>query len=344
MATRAPKKILVVRNDKLGDFMLSFPAMGLLKASLPGARVYALVPDYTRNMAEACSWIDEVLIDKWQNKGLRANLQLLKLFKQHRFDAIVTLYSTTRIGYCAFAARIPYRLAPATKLAQLFYNHRLVQRRSRSEKPEHAYNSDLIHKFCQDHNITLANPPQAPFLQFEPKTVRKLRTEFCSQNRIAADQQLIFIHPGSGGSARNLSTEQYAELARQLTSTRGHTIVISAGPGEYENAHRLGKLLVDTPHVVYESREGLKRFAEHIQFTDLFIGGSTGPIHVAGALDRPTAAFYPRRRSATPLRWQTLNSEDKRLAFSPPADAEQEDMSKIDITEVARTISQHYLV
>ena len=39
-------------------------------------------------------------------------------------------------------AHIPHRLAPATKLAQVLYNHRLVQRRSRSQKPEYEYNLD----------------------------------------------------------------------------------------------------------------------------------------------------------------------------------------------------------
>ncbi len=323
--------------------MLSFPALGLLKASLPEARVYALIPEYTRDMAEACNWIDEVVIDQWQNKGALANLQLLKLFRQHQFDAVITLYSTTRIGFCAFTAGIPYRIAPATKLAQLFYNHRLTQRRSRSEKPEHEYNSDLVRHFCQDHKISLSTVPHPPLLQFEPASIHKLRSKFCKQHQISPEQQLIFVHAGSGGSARNLSTEQFAELAKQLTSQQGHIIIISAGPGEYDTAHRLSGWLTDTPHRVYESREGLKKFAEHIQFADLFIGGSTGPIHVAGALNRPTAAFYPRRRSATSLRWQTLNSPERRLAFSPPDDAEEEDMGKIDIASVAKIISQHYL-
>lgn len=343
MTIRTPRKILVVRNDKLGDFMLSFPAFGILKNSMPDAHIAALVPPYTRDMAEACHWIDEVVLDEWQNQGPAANLALFSLLRRHRFDAIITLYSTTRVGVCAWLARIPYRLAPATKLAQLFYNRRLVQRRSRSEKPEYAYNSDLVYRFCKDHRITGANPPQPPLLQFEPDMIRQLRQDFCRQHNIAPAQQLIFVHPGSGGSARNLSTEQYAELASQLHSAQGHTIVISAGPGEYENARRLSQLLSGTPHVVYESREGLRRFAEHIQFADLFIGGSTGPVHVAGALDRPTVAFYPRRRSATALRWQTLNSPERRLSFSPPEHAEQEDMSKIDIGEVAKTISEHYL-
>lgn len=343
MAARYPKNILVVRNDKLGDFMLSFPAFGLLKASFPDSRIHALVPPYTQDMAEACTWIDAVVIDEWQGQGNWSNVQLIKRFKQHRFDAIITLFSTTRIGVAAFAAGIPYRLAPATKVAQVFYNHRLVQRRSRSEKPEHEYNSDLIRRFCQDQKTPVAEPPRPPLLQFEPRAVAKLRAGFCRQHHIPDDQKLIFIHPGSGGSARNLTTEQYAALADRLQSTTGHTLIISAGPGEYDNAHRISALLNDTPHVVYESRAGLRAFAEHIQFADLFIGGSTGPVHVAGALDRPTVAFYPRRRSATALRWQTLNSPERRLAFSPPEAAEAEDMSKIDITEVAGMINRHYL-
>lgn len=92
-----------------------------------------------------------------------------------------------------------------------------------------------------------------------------------------------------------------------------------------------------------QSRDGLRRFAQHIQFADVFISGSTGPLHIAGALDRPTAAFYTRRRSATSLRWQTLNSEGRRLAFSPPETAAPEDMSAVDIEGAADEISRKFL-
>ncbi len=39
-------------------------------------------------------------------------------------------------------------------------------------------------------------------------------------------------------------------------------------------------------------------------------------LHIAGALDIPTVAFYSSRQSATSLRWQTLNSNEKRLSFT----------------------------
>jgi ADP-heptose:LPS heptosyltransferase len=43
------KRILVVRNDKLGDFMLAWPALALLKQA--GCEVTVLVPEYTAPLA-----------------------------------------------------------------------------------------------------------------------------------------------------------------------------------------------------------------------------------------------------------------------------------------------------
>ena len=64
-----PKKILVIRNDKLGDFMLAWPAFSLLKKQYPDAEITALVPEYTAPLAEQCEWIDKVLIDKKEKEA-----------------------------------------------------------------------------------------------------------------------------------------------------------------------------------------------------------------------------------------------------------------------------------
>ena len=100
-------------------------------------------------------------------------------------------------------------------------------------------------------------------------------------------------------------------------------------------------MMEETRHVVYISDQGLSRFAQHIAFADVFISGSTGTLHIAGALDRPTAAFYSGRRSATALRWRTLNSPERRLAFE--ASAEAADMSGMDVEAAAREISERFL-
>ena len=337
----AGSKVLIVRNDKLGDFMLAYPSFALLKGSFPEAEVYALVPEYTREMAEACAWIHGVIIDPGPGTAAGSAVRLSQVLRQERFDAVIALYSTTRVGLAAVLARIPYRLAPATKVAQIFFNRRLKQRRSRSEKPEFEYNLDLVRRFLKDHEIELGSTPPTPYLQLPTDETAALEEAFRLEHGIGRATKLVFVHPGSGGSSRNLSLEQYAELAAGLRSEAGHVVVITAGPGEVERTQRLSSMLDETPHAVYVSEQGLKRFAQHIQFADLFIGGSTGTLHVAGALDRPTAAFYSGRQSATALRWQTLNSPERRLAFSAPGEAE--DMSQIDVEAAAREISERFL-
>lgn len=338
------KKILIVRNDKLGDFMLAWPAFACLKQSLPNCEIHVLVNPYTADMAQLCPSIDQVVLDPGANASMSEQLSFSKSLKQQNYAAAITLFSTTRIGWLLLLAGIPYRLAPATKIAQLFYHSRLKQRRSRSEKPEYAYNQDLMIKYLNDSGINSIQQPQPPYLEFDAAEIEQIRNTFCQAHQIKPEQRLVFIHPGCGGSANNLSLEQYAELGRNLKSRNGHHIIVSAGPGEIEQAETVADKLGDTAHTVYHSTEGLKRFAQHIAFADLFISGSTGPLHIAGALNCNTAAFYPRRRSATALRWQTSNQEDKRLSFSPTEAAEQEDMSSIDATAAAKQVSQKFLL
>lgn len=335
-----PKKILVIRNDKLGDFMLSWPALALLRQALPQCEIHALVSSYTAEMARLCPAINQAVIDPGPDAPWHKQWQLAQTLKAASYDAAITLFSTTRIGLILMLAGIPYRIAPATKIAQVFYHARLTQRRSRSEKPEFMYNVDVAQRFLHDFAVTSPQLPAPPYLHFAEDEVLRQKNEFCEHHRLTPGRPLVFIHPGSGGSATNLSVAQYADLARTLYALRGCQIVISAGPSELENAQRLSQLSGDIATHIYHSTAGLEQFARHIAFADVFISGSTGPLHIAGALDRPTAAFYPRRRSATALRWQTTNSQAKRLAFSPPETAAEEDMGSVDVNRAAVEICE----
>lgn len=342
----APRKILVVRNDKLGDFMLAFPTFATLKQALAGSEIHALVPAYTQPMAELCEWIDKTIVDPGKAAGLQGWWQLRAALTEQHYDAVITLYSTPRIGAAALAAGIPYRLAPATKIAQIYYNHRLRQRRSRSIKPEFEYNRDLALQFLQDWGVAPPDPlPQPPFLRFDAARIDDLRQRFCEEHAIASAHKLVFMHPGHGGSASYLSLEQFTDLAAGLKSPSGHTIVISAGPGEFEIANALRARLADrdVAHRLYVSSQGLANFAAHLAFADVFISGSTGPLHIAGALNRPTVGFYPRTRVMSALRWQTLSVAGKRLAYWPQEPAGEEEMASIDVTPVAREISARFL-
>lgn len=353
MTTRARARkgrLLVVRNDKLGDFCLAWPVFSLLRHYLPDHRLCALVPDYTAALARLHPAIDEVVSD-------RAATGLATTFANGHYDALLTLFSTRRVALAGWRAGIPYRLAPATRWWQLLYNRRLTQRRSRSEQPEYAYNLDLGYQLLYDHGVVAAPvtcsdrgngdflPPELPrpLLSLSDERLQQSHAQFLARHQIAAGGRLIFVHPGSGGSANNLSLTQYGELIEGIAGqvNGALTFVISAGPGEAAAAQVLRQRLAALPVVLLGEVDGLGGLVEQLALADLFISNSTGPLHLAGLLDRPTAAFYPRHRSGSPLRWQTLNAPERRLVFTPPEGAEPKDVSAIDVDAAAATIARY---
>ena len=328
------QRILVVRNDKIGDFMLAWPSFAMLKASCD-CHVTALVPPYTAALAELCPWIDQVILDPGAKASRAEQVALLRRLRQGQFDAAIALFSRWRTAWLLWRAGIPYRLAPATKLAQFLYNHRLVQRRSRSEKPESQYNLDLIRHFLQQRNQAQVEP-KPPYLAFDNELLVAVRGDTAGQLGINPAKPWLMVHCGTGGSANNLRLEQYATLILGLQQHYpDYPCVLTAGPGEGEMAAALETLVQQGGgHAsIYHSREGLPRFCQVIANAALFIAGSTGPLHIAAALDVPTVGFFPARRSATPLRWRPLNSEGRHLAIAAPTVGDGQNMHLIPMTE-----------
>lgn len=330
------KRVLVVRNDKIGDFMLAWPAFAMLKEST-GCHITALVPSYTQPLAELCPSIDEIIIDPGKDAVGSEQQALLKAIKLAQFDAVICLFSNFRNAKLMWQAGIKQRWAPATKLAQLLYNHKIRQRRSQSAKPEFEYNADLIRAFLQHQNIAIIEP-EPPYLSFALDELTHFKTTQAQRLGIAADKPWLLVHAGSGGSANNLSPSQYADLTTRLqVAYPVLQVVLTAGPGEQALAQQVVDLIDQGAVLAHDL--ALPDFCRLLACGSLFVAGSTGPLHIAAALDVPTVGFFPLRRSATPLRWRPLNSEGRHLAFHPPANAEVEDMSQVDMAEVAAAVT-----
>ena len=177
----APKNILIIRNDKLGDFMLAWPTFQMVKQAFPESIIYALVPEYTKPMAELCPWIDEIIVDD-QCEGISGLIKTTSKLRAANIDAALNLHSTPRVALALFFAGILHRFAPASRIDQIMYNHTLKQRRSRSEKPEYEYNTDLASFMANYYDIDISYSLKPPLLKFpeeEIKTNPRSRSAKC---------------------------------------------------------------------------------------------------------------------------------------------------------------------
>ena len=337
------RNILLIRNDRLGDFCLALPVVSLIKHYLPEATIGLYVNSYTQEFAKSIDGISKTHI-----AGLLENKEILS-----SYEAAIALHVEKTTSISCARAGIAYRLAPATKLWQIFYNHRLKQRRSQSAKPEYAYNIDLAYQFLYDFGYTntlittsdrdgdyLPKELRRPILTLQKEAVQHTKNTFYSRYKLSTDHIIIMVHPGSGGSANNLRLEQYAQLINCMAQQIHQPVcfLISSGPSEISIGVKLCNMLPTVNTILLEQPDGIPGLTQYIKLCDLFISNSTGPLHIAGLLNRPTAAFYPRHRSGSPLRWQTLNSRDIRLVFVPPDDADEQDVQRINMEDSAKSI------
>lgn len=323
-------ELLITRNDRLGDFMLAWPAVQTIHRSLPEARITLLAQAYTAPLGRLCEGVSAVVADPEASGEWSHARALAHLLRPSEFDAALALFSRFDVALGLALARIPVRVAPATKLAQVLYTHCLRQRRSQSIRPEWVYNLELAEFFLARLGVAEPRRAVAPYLSFPVADVAEARRRVGQRLKIDPDRPWAFVHPGHGGSSPTLPAELFARIGRALSGD-GVELVLSEGPADRAAVAATSAHLGDVPHVRYRSESGLEAYARDLAAADLFAGGSTGPLHIAGALDVPTVAFYPHRRSASATRWQTLNTKGRRLAFMPPPGAAEDDFGALDI-------------
>ena len=308
------KKILVIRNDRLGDLMLILPALKIIKSSIPDIQIDCLVNESYKDISLLSNDIDNVIVDT-----ISANNLL-----NHEYNYSISFFSTFNIGYKLWKANIKNRYAPATKLVQVLYNKTIKQNRSTSLKPEYEYNNDLACYFLDDNGYQIIKT-NGPFIKLE------------NQKEINnSSKKIIFVHPFTGGSSKTLSEDDFINLCIELNKICSYKFILHCDMDDYDKCqimkNKLSKLDID----VIKPTKQLTQMFSNINQCDLFIAGSTGPLHVAGSLNKKTVAFYPLKKSSTSLRWTTINDESNRLAYE---DSDTDDKYiKIDICRIANEI------
>ncbi len=305
--------ILITRHDKIGDFITTLPLFYAVKKAKPNAKIYALVGAVNIELANRVKFIDEVILYDRNNF-----VKTLKQIKRASVDVSISAFIDTRLGWLLFLSGIKTRIAPATKIAQIFFNKTLTQRRSRVEKTEVLYNLDLAKVL--DKNIDLSFRP--PLL-----TLSKNQT-FRNKHQLD-NKKIVLFHHGSGGSSEgNLSLDDYLKLAKNTSKINNIQVVFTFGPDDLANKEKLQKSL-NFKALIYQPPT-LMDFCYLINDSELLISTSTGPMHLAGALNIKTISFFGNTLFASPKRWATVSDSDKQSNFI----LERDNNTMLDIKKV----------
>lgn len=297
MNERGFENVLVVRADRIGDVVLTLPMVPVLRSCFPGSRISMLLRSYTRELVEGFTGLDRIVSydDVGGQKPFRV---ILAEIRARRFDLVIVSHPTFRIALLMFFAGIPIRVGSGYRGYSVLFNKRVYEHRKTAEKHEAEYNISLLGAIGCSHTgvpeVTLTVPDHA-------KGVARAELKRLG---ILPSERFIVLHPGSGGSARDWSADNFGDLARRLVK-EGHTVVVTGTQAERGLVEKVVKRSGDTARPSC-GRLSLKELAAFLGFAELLVSNSTGPLHIAAAVGTPVVAFYPPIRECSPRRWGPL--------------------------------------
>ena len=307
--------VLVTRHDKIGDFVLTLPLCWAIKQASPQTKLTVLVSRVNEAFAREIPFIDDVLL---YEAGWVGFFRTLKRIQGVGVSASISCFIDTRLGCLLWLCGIRTRVGPATKFAQLFFNTRVVQRRSRVEKPEWAYNLDLGKVLFQ--NLPLVFPKPLLTTPVDPSDKTPLAVPLGE----SAGQKRVVFHPGFGGSSDgNLALADYIRLARIASEMPGVRVVFTFGPDDQAVFEQV-RASLDFEADLIRSLPSLWDFCAFLQVCTLFVSTSTGPMHLAAAVNTRTLSFFGASAFASSRRWEPLNAPERQANFmlSGPPTAE----------------------
>lgn len=303
-----PKNLLIVRTDRIGDVILSLPLAGIVKKNFPQCRVSYLVRSYTEELVKRNPFIDEVIILKEKNGKPTIN-ENVKILKNKSFDSCVIVYPTFVTALIAFKAGIKKRVGSGYRWYSFLFNKKIYEHRKFAGRHELEFNVNLLRAFGIEENIT---PQNVNFnLQPDENSLQKVK-EILAENKIDLNKKTIIVHPGSGGSAVDLPQSKMAELVNKLNSLDNLNIFLTGSQSEFEMCE---KVKGGTSALNLAGKFSLPELTALISMCTLFIANSTGPIHIAAALDKFTVGFYPKILALSEGRWGPYST--KKAVFEP---------------------------
>lgn len=297
---RGCRKILVVKLDFIGDWILTTPFLDNLRRNAPRAEITAVVLDRVFDLAATCPFVDRAIslsrADRRRVVFAAANVEELASFRRdyrgQRFDlALVPRWDADFNGalQVAFGSRAPAIIgfsehsAPRRSLLNRgedrFYSHAIVDRRL-----VHEADRDLALIEALGGRIT-AVPVRVDFTAADANTADRFLN-----NAMVRANQFLAVAPFGSKARSTLPPARLARIVRRLAKDFDLGLVVIGGPREADRAaafaRKVGHDAVSAAGIL-----GMRPSAALIARAGAFIGMDSGPAHIAAAVGTPVAVL-----------------------------------------------------
>ncbi len=316
--------ILICRTDRIGDLILTIPLIETMKLRYPDCEIDVMASDYAAPILENNPNISGII--PISNDRLRVEREyingMIGDLKKNQYKAALVVYPDRVVSKLIYKAGIKNRIGTARRFHSILFNRRLFHSRKKSDRHESEYNLDFMEFFRDGDTVTL---PTIYITDKERENARSLL------NSVGIKEPFVVIHPGSKGSAPAWPADFFARLYKILV-TNGINVILT-GTGDEKSVISKMERQIEQNIVNIAGKTDLRTLAAVLSQSELAIGNSTGPLHMAAAAGTRVVGFYPNDRVMSPKRWGPLG--EGHTIFTPEPG---KGMESIPVDTVANTI------
>jgi ADP-heptose:LPS heptosyltransferase len=290
-------EILVLRLDRIGDLLMSLPALADLRRAYPSARIRLAVGRWSEEIARRAP-VDDVLVwsapwvgrpsegaETWRAlwahaRALRASRIDLALDLQGdlRASGLMALTGAReRVGYAnTGGARLLTRVVPLDEtVSWIEQNRRAVAA---------AAGPAAIGAGTRVELLTAAD--------------RQRARDLLAAAGLDGHRPLVGLHASGGRPVKQWATGRWREVAQRLQREFGAVLLLTGTAADRPLAEEVARGLGGAGHD-FTGRLSLIDSLAVIGSLDLFLSADTGPMHMAAAVDAPSVSVFgpsdPRR-------------------------------------------------
>lgn len=276
-------KVLVVRNDRFGEFLLNIPALRALRETFPKAVIRIVVAPYVEELARRIPYINQVEVwDVKANHNVAEKIKLIKRLRRESFKLAIMLNPSKEFNIFTYLAGIPLRVGYNRKWGFLL-THKLADRKHLGGKHEVEYNLELVRLIgadTKDDSISL------PILQEDDIYIDNL----LNKHNITKSDTIIILHPWTSDPVKQWPVDKFKELARRLLKETSVKIILIGG--EAEEIKSEGFSVGISELINLAGKLTLPQSAALLKRGRLLISNDSGPVHLATAVKTPVIALF----------------------------------------------------
>jgi heptosyltransferase II len=307
------QNILIVRTDRIGDVVLTTPAIKALREAYPAARISVLVTPVTVDLVKGNPYIDEILVDdrSRHHKGLFGSLRLAREIRLKKFDLAILFHTKRRYNLACYTARIPCRLGYKNKKFGFLLTHPVKDVRNSGAKHEAEYCMDVLKAIgIEGEDLDIFVPLQ--------KEAEAWALGWMQENNIRSNE-FIAIHPGASDLTKCWPTANFALLMDRLAERYALKIILIGSPQTMPVAGEILRQSHDPSKFMdLTGKTSLAQMVSLLRRTRLLISNDSGPVHVAAGLGTSVISLFLRDQPGINAgRWKPLGPKSFILSNKP---------------------------